>query len=145
MGRCRYRFYANLYQRRIPKYPVQQYVGEKKFDEITLDVYYKLGKEVSTLYDDAHDGYDYTKGRYSLRTFKLTGKENQFILQQHKEGTFDADYKNFKIVFHNLPFTITEIEIDNVTVKLDELKTNGTDSIIIDKKFTEIHLLGNQE
>ena len=34
----------------LPKYPVQQYVGEKKFDEITLDVYYKKGKETSKLY-----------------------------------------------------------------------------------------------
>jgi alpha-glucosidase len=26
-----------------------------------LDVYYKLGKEKSVVYEDAHDGYDYTK------------------------------------------------------------------------------------
>lgn len=31
----------------IPKYPVQQYVGELEFEEITLDVYFKLGKEKS--------------------------------------------------------------------------------------------------
>ncbi|MGB0949260.1 MAG: glycoside hydrolase family 31 protein, partial [Marinirhabdus sp.] len=56
----------------LPKYPVQQYVGEKDFDRITLEVYFKLGKQKSSLYDDAHDGYDYTKGRYSLKQFKLT-------------------------------------------------------------------------
>ena len=61
----------------IPKYPVQQYVGEKNFDKITLDVYYKKGKESSKLYDDAHDGYDYKKGRFSLRTFKVTGKKER--------------------------------------------------------------------
>ncbi|HLT53990.1 MAG TPA: glycoside hydrolase family 31 protein, partial [Flavobacteriaceae bacterium] len=58
----------------IPKYPVQQYVDEFKIDEITLEVYFKEGKEESILFDDANDGYDYLKGRYSLRTFKLTGK-----------------------------------------------------------------------
>jgi alpha-glucosidase len=30
----------------IPKYPVQQYVGDW-VDELTLDLYYKEGKEIS--------------------------------------------------------------------------------------------------
>jgi alpha-glucosidase len=126
----------------LPKYPVQQYVGEKDFDEITLDVYYKLGKETSKLYDDAHDGYDYKKGRYSLRSFKLTGKKKEFILQQHKEGDFNAPYSKFNIKFHNLPFDITSIQIDNVEIPLDALNANGTQSICIDKEFTELHLFG---
>jgi alpha-glucosidase len=42
----------------IPKYPVQQYVGELEFDELTLDLYYKEGKEKSVVYEDAQDGYD---------------------------------------------------------------------------------------
>ncbi len=126
----------------IPKYPVQQYVGEKKFDEVTLDVYYKEGKEKSQLYDDAHDGYDYKKGRFSLRTFKVTGKKNEFILQQHKEGKFDADYKKFNVVLHNLPFKITSVQIDNVEVEIDKSGTNKSQSITVDKEFTELHLFG---
>ncbi len=126
----------------IPKYPVQQYVGEKDFDEITLDVYYKEGKEKSQLYDDAHDGYDYKKGRYSLRTFKVTGKKNEFILQQHKQGKFDAAYKKFNVVLHNLPFTITSVQIDNVEIPLDSISNIITQSILIDKEFTELHLFG---
>jgi alpha-glucosidase len=126
----------------IPKYPVQQYVGEKEFDEITLDVYFKIGKETSKLYDDAHDGYDYKKGRYSLRTFKFTGKENECIIQQHKEGKFDAQYNNFRIVFHNLPFKITSFEIDNVKVDLQDSNGNKHQEIVVDKTFTEIHLFG---
>ncbi len=126
----------------IPKYPVQQYVGEKEFDEITLDIYYKQGKEKSQLFDDAHDGLDYKKGRYSLRTFKVTGKKDEFILQQHKEGKFDANYSKFNLVFHNLPFMITSIQIDNVEISLKDLKVNGKNSITIDKEFTELHLFG---
>jgi alpha-glucosidase len=128
----------------IPKYPVQQFVGEKKFNEITLDVYYKEGKETSKLYDDAHDGYDYKKGRFSLRTFKVTGKKEELILQQHKRGDFNADYDNFKIIFHSLPFTITSIQIDNVAIELDQLDTAETQTITIDKEFTELHLFGKQ-
>jgi alpha-glucosidase len=45
----------------IPKYPVQQYVGELEFDELTLDLYYKEGKEKSVVYEDAQDGYDYKR------------------------------------------------------------------------------------
>ena len=125
----------------IPKYPVQQYVGEKNFDEITLDVYYKIGKEKSELYDDAHDGYDYRKGRYSLRTFKLTGKKKEFILQQHKEGKFDAPYSNFKIKFHNLPFTVKKVQIDNVDIDLNGLNSKEH-TLTINKEFTELHLFG---
>ncbi len=126
----------------IPKYPVQQYVGEKDFDEITLDVYYKKGKERSKLYDDAHDGYDYKKGRYSLRTFKVTGKKTEFILQQHKEGTFDASYTKFNVVLHNLPFTITSVQIDNVEISIESSESFGSQTIILDKEFTELHLFG---
>ncbi len=126
----------------IPKYPVQQYVGEKEFDKITLEVYYKEGKEQSQLYDDAHDGLDYKKGRYSLRTFKVTGKKNEFILQQHKEGKFDAQYKQFTLVFFDLPFEIKTIEVDNVTVPIHHLVCDGASSITVDKQFTEIHLFG---
>lgn len=126
----------------IPKYPVQQYVGEKKFDNITLDVYYKEGKESSELYDDAHDGYDYKKGRFSLRTFTVTGKKEQLIIQQHKRGDFYADYIKFNIVFHNLPFSITSIQIDNVEIPIENVNAGKKQSILIDKEFNELHLLG---
>ena len=126
----------------IPKYPVMQYVDEKKIEELTLDVYYKEGKEVSKLFDDAHDGYDYTKGKYSLRTFKLTGKPNQLIIQQHKEGKFTSNYDIFELKIHGLPFKIKEIELDNETIDLSEVKMNGDNSMKINKEFTELHIIG---
>ncbi len=126
----------------IPKYPVQQYVGEKKIEEVTLDIYYKEGKERSQLFDDAHDGYDYTKGRYSLRTFKLTGRKKELILQQHKEGKFITEYEHFKLRIHGLPFDIKEIELDNEIIPLKHMKMNGTHSMTVDKNFTEIHIIG---
>lgn len=127
----------------IPKYPIQQYVGEKKIEEVLLDVYYKEGKELSQLFDDAHDGYDYTKGRYSLRTFKLTGKKNELIIQQHKEGKFITEYDRFKLQIHGLPFEINEIRVDNEIISLKHLKANGTISMLIDKNFTQLHLIGS--
>jgi alpha-glucosidase len=125
----------------IPKYPIQQYVGEKKFDQITLDVYFKKGKESSTLFDDAHDGYDYTKGRYSLRTLKLTGKTDELIIQQHKSGKFDAFYKTFKLNLIGLPFKISTIQIDKEQMKFEDIKVNGDNTMVVDKEFTEIHIM----
>lgn len=111
--------------------------------KITLDVYYKKGKETSQLFDDAHDGYDYKKGRFSLRTFKVTGKKEELILQQHKSGDFDANYHSFKINFHNLPFAIQSVQIDNVEIELDNVNNDKNQSITINKEFTELHLFGN--
>lgn len=127
----------------IPKYPVQQYVGELQFDELVLDVYYKLGKEKSTVYEDAQDGYDYNKGRFSLRTFTLNGKEKELIIQQHTEGTFETQYSKFKINLNGLPFKVKKIELDNEKISLDQVRLNGDNSLIIGKDFTELHLFGS--
>lgn len=127
----------------IPKYPIQQYVDELDIDEVTLDVYYKNGKEVSTLFDDAEDGYDYTKGRYSLRTFKLKGKDNELIIQQHKEGKYVTKYKTFCLNIFGLPFEVKEIQLDNEVIDINRLTVDVHSNIIIDKDFSELHIIGN--
>ncbi|HQV37217.1 MAG TPA: glycoside hydrolase family 31 protein, partial [Flavobacterium sp.] len=126
----------------IPKYPVQQYVGEKEFEEITLDVYYKFGKEKSVLYEDAQDGYDYNKGRFSLRTFNLTGKEKELIIQLHKEGEFMTNYSKFRINLIGLPFKVSSIEIDNEKVSFSTVSFDGRNTLLVDKFFTELHIVG---
>jgi len=126
----------------IPKYPVQQYVGEKEIEELTLDVYYKEGKETSVVFEDAQDGYDYTKGRYSLRTFTLTGKENDLVIRQHKEGKYVTPYSNFKINLTGLPFRVQSVEIDNEAVSLKDLQLNIHNSLTISKDFSELHIKG---
>jgi alpha-glucosidase len=128
----------------IPKYPVQQYVGEKTIEQVTLEVYYKEGKEESLLFDDAHDGYDYTKGRYSLRTFKLNGKSNELIIQQHKEGKYITSYETFLLKFHGLPFKIKTVQLDNVEIPFSEIKLNGDNTMVIDKNFSQLHIIGDK-
>jgi alpha-glucosidase len=126
----------------IPKYPVQQYVGELTIKELQLDVYYKVGTENSNVYEDAQDGYDYTKGDYSLRNFKLTGKENELIIQQFKDGNFITTYETFKLNLMGLPFKIKAIQIDNETIDLKDVKMNGNNAIHVTKNFTTLHILG---
>ncbi|MCM4169919.1 DUF4968 domain-containing protein [Arenibacter sp. TNZ] len=127
----------------IPKYPVQQYVGELEIKELVLDVYYKNGVETSTVYEDGQDGYDYKKGRYSLRNFNFKGKEKELVIQQFKDGSFITSYKTFKINLHGLPFKIKQIQVDNEYVDLKDVKLNGNNNNIhISKDFTVLHIIG---
>ncbi len=126
----------------IPKYPVQQYVGEKEIKELLLEVYFRIGKENSEVYEDAQDGYDYTKGRYSLRSFKLNGKENELIIQQHKAGEFLTPYDTMKLKLIGLPFEIGTIEIDNVVVSFEDVKLSEDHTIEVGKDFNELHIIG---
>lgn len=123
----------------IPRYPVQQYVGEKKIEEVKLDVYYAEDKEESLFFDDSHDGNDYIKGRYTLRTFKTHGKSNELIIKQHKKGKFVPDYTRFRINVHGLPFEISTIEIDKEIISLSDLHFEGR-SFTINHNFEEIHI-----
>ncbi|PXX24212.1 glycoside hydrolase family 31 protein [Arenibacter sp. ARW7G5Y1] len=127
----------------IPKYPVQQYVGELEIKELVLDVYYKKGVETSTVYEDGQDGYDYKKGRYSLRNFNFKGKDNELVIQQFKDGSFITSYKTFKLNLLGLPFKIKQIQVDNEYVDLKDVQLNGnTNNIHISKDFTVLHIIG---
>ena len=124
----------------IPKYPIQQYVGEKTFDEVTLDVYYKNGKEDSELYEDSNDGYDYTKGRYSLLKINLAGNEEKLVIRIHKRGQYITPYSNFKINLIGLPFEVKHIKVDNEEVDLKDLKFNDN-SLVLTKEFTNLQII----
>jgi len=128
----------------IPKYPVQQYVGEKEITELTLDIYYKKGKEKSMVYEDANDGFDYTNGVFSKRNFNLTGKDNELIIQQFVSGKYTTPYENFKIHLHGLPFKIFKIQIDNEETLFEDVKVNGDNTLIVNKSFSELHIIGNK-
>ena len=126
----------------IPKFPVQQYVGELEIKELDLEVYFRMGTETSTLYEDEQDGYDYKKGQYSLRNFKLNGKDKSLVIQQFKDGTFITSYDTFRINLHGLPFEIKAIEVDNEQVPLKQLKPNGNNVIEVSKDFTQLLIKG---
>ena len=57
----------------VPMGPVQQYVGEKALDPLTLLVCLDDGGKASgTLYEDAGDGLEYQQGQYLLSTYEAT-------------------------------------------------------------------------
>ncbi len=124
----------------IPKYPVQQYVGELEIEELILDIYYSEGEENSTVYEDGQDGYAYERGKYSLRNFKLLGKKKGLTIQQFKDGTFITSYETFKINLHGLPFKVAEVQVDNEKVALKDIMPNGESIIRVSKDFTQLRI-----
>ena len=126
----------------IPKYPVQQYVGELEFDELVLDYYFKIGKEKSEVYEDAQDGYDYKKGRFSFLSLRTVGKEKEVIIQLYKEGKYETPYTKYKINFIGLSFKVTEIEIDNEKIEFNAADFETNHFLIVEKEFNELHLIG---
>ncbi len=127
----------------IPRYPVMQYVGEKKIEHLTLDVYYKAGKDKSVIYEDAKDGYDYRKGRFSLRNLTFSGQEKELIISQFKDGKYITEYGTLKFNFVGLPFEIDFVEVDNKKIPLDDLKYDvKNQTFFVDKNFSELHIVG---
>ena len=117
-------------------------VGELEILELTLDLYFKIGKETSVVYEDAQDGYDYKKGRFCLTTFKLTGKDKDLVIQKHIEGKFETSYLNYKINFIGMPFAISKIYVDNEQITFDKKTVNLEKCLLIDKSFTSLHIIG---
>ncbi len=103
----------------VPMYPIQQYVGEKQFDTVTMDAYYLNGEEESQYYEDAHDNYDYESGGYRLARLHYSGSGNGVTISQNIEGNFDAPYKNYTFNFIGIPFKINKVVCDNVDITID--------------------------
>ncbi|HXA02190.1 MAG TPA: glycoside hydrolase family 31 protein [Cytophagaceae bacterium] len=88
----------------LPHYPVMQYVGEFKLEELFLHIYYNNKPHTSTIYEDAGDGYGYQNGEFAVKTFNTGGSDTKFTVQQSSEGKFDPEYGYYEATIHGLPF-----------------------------------------
>ena len=66
----------------------------------------------------------------------------ELIIQQHKEGKYTTKYTKFKLDLKRLPFEIKSVYVDNQRAPLSSLKVNGNTSLVVDKNFTELHIIG---
>ncbi len=128
----------------IPKYPIQQYVGEKEVKQLELDVYYKKGKEKSQVYEDAHDGYDYKKGRFSLRDFTVIGNGKIVTIQQFKSGKFKTSYDTIKIKLIGIPFAIGEVLVHDEMSDASPVKIAADNTIVVSKEFSKIQIMAKK-
>lgn len=124
----------------IPKYPIQQYVGEAKIEKMFLEAYYKNGEEKTKLYEDSKDGYDYSKGLFLLRNFTLIGDEKNMYILQNKEGKYDTEVKSFEISLIGVPFKIENVFVDKVKVDVPNISKDN--KLLVSQCFTEIHMEG---
>jgi alpha-glucosidase len=100
----------------VPNYPVQQYIGEQSFEEITLRVYY--GQAISHLYEDAGEGYAYQQGDYRLRAFRTQLGKEQFTLKQEVEGRYEVSYSSFRVQLFGWSEAPTKAEADGKEVHI---------------------------
>lgn len=122
----------------IPHFPVMQYTNEKPVEEMTLKVFYTSGEMQSQLYEDAGEGYDYTKGKYVLRTFVNKKMANNIYISQQQEGTFQSTCRHFSVQFFGLPKKVKEIHCDNHPVSFN--KSGNYFSFQINSSFKELKI-----
>ncbi|MCB0836242.1 MAG: glycoside hydrolase family 31 protein [Bacteroidetes bacterium] len=120
----------------IPLAPVQQYVGEKVITELTLHAYYKNGGEISYLYSDDGDGYEYTLGEFLMNRFEFRGDKNRVVISNYQEGGFKADYQTFQIIFHGLPYKSRQCLVDGRPVAISFNPT--TTSVKVPSDFGQL-------
>lgn len=103
----------------LPWAPIQQYVGEKVIDDMTLHIYYGVEKLESNLYEDAGDGYQYTDGDYMYKRFYTEGNTKYFEIIQTKEGKYIPTYSTYDVILHGLPFVPKKIKVDDQEVNFE--------------------------
>lgn len=102
----------------IPHYPVMQYTGEKKIEQLTLHVYYSVNRHKSVLYEDEGDYYNYKEGKCAVKKFTVFGNRRQMRIIQQTDGNFEAQYATYEIVLHCIPFRPKGYIIDGVEYKV---------------------------
>ncbi len=74
----------------IPRWPVQQYVGEIATPHVTYDLWWAANSDQMSLhYEDEGDGYAYEKGRYLRHQFHYTADEQSLSLHHQWMGDLE--------------------------------------------------------
>ncbi len=91
----------------VPRYPVMDYVGQKKIDTVTLDVFTLGAPGTSTFELSEDDGvsYDYEKNHVAVTHFLLEENGNGLTLTiPVREGGFEEmpDERHYRVVFRGV-------------------------------------------
>jgi alpha-glucosidase len=123
----------------IPHYPVMQYVGEFKMEELFLHIYYNNKPHSSTIYEDAGDGYGYRKGEFSVKTFSADGSDTKFSVRQSMEGNFETEYDHYEATIHGLPFEPKECSMDGEKLDFEIMdKERNLIKVNVKKEFKKL-------
>lgn len=88
----------------IPRWPVQQYVGEMSCPPCFLELWHAPGlNEQSLLYEDDGDGSAYRYGAYLLHTFVCRTEQHALTLTHRRTGQYRPQRSTFGLRIHVLP------------------------------------------
>lgn len=103
----------------IPRWPVQQYVGELENPPVTLDTWWAPETTIrSELYEDAGDGLEHRTGDYRLHHFEFCSELRRMSLSHTMEGKRPLSRDTVEFALHALPHNATpEAVVDGVPVQ----------------------------
>ncbi len=104
----------------VTQYPDMEWVGQRKVEEMILQVYFGEGITHSILYEDAGDHYAYKTGQYNLVRFKQVSEANLFRLKKKFVGRFEADYTHHRLRIHGLPFRPATCLVDGLPIDISQ-------------------------
>src|SRR5699024_2178505 len=107
----------------LPLREVMQYTSEHPKNVLELNTYFIEGTASSLLYEDAEEGYGYTKGNYRLTTFRLSGDaENKTLaLLAVRDGPYQPDYQEVKFSFIGLRLAPNDAIVDCTKVSIKKI------------------------
>ena len=129
----------------IPMQEIQNYVGEKKIEELELLIFPSKKSEY-TFYEDDGQSYNYETGEYSLTNFALTsdGKIIKLLVTKLKDG-FKNDRKNYLFTLldtrHPKKVFLNGRELSNSAMEFDgkknilSIKVDNTANLNLQMEF----------
>ena len=111
----------------IPEQEPQNFIGEKKPEQLVLNIYPKHGTFKTTFYEDDGSSFEYEKGQYCITAFQISKENNRIEFSVNKKsGKYKPVRRTYLAVFHNVKqipqqFTLNEASLP-VRDSNDDLK-----------------------
>lgn len=124
----------------IPEQPAMQYVDEFEFKELTLNLYKPFKETMSELYEDKGDGYEHLQNQYSLKKFYSFILDNDWHVDQIKEGEFQTIYHSYHCRFVGLSALPKSVKVDGQEFIEQASFADGVLTVNIDKQFIKVSI-----
>ncbi len=124
----------------IPEQPAMQYVDEFEFKELTLNLYKPFKETMSELYEDKGDGYEHLQNQYSLKKFYSFILDNDWHVDQIKEGEFQTTYHSYHCRFVGLSARPKSVKVDGQEFIEQASFADGVLTVNIDKQFIKVSI-----
>ncbi len=126
----------------IPMQNVEQYVGEKKMDELKVVVFPSSQSKYS-FYEDDGISYDYKNGKYSLTEFESKrGNNSGTITIKNSHDNYDTGRKDFFLKVLNTG-EVSNVSINNSSLKKFSSETeleNAQEGFYSDSKEKTVYI-----